>query len=326
MMFKYDLGLRHALLLEMFDISRKNNLNNNIFTEMIMIREIEYFIINDQSQRYILCDSFDMPGVDYRAKKDAEEEDRYTKISRDIFEDLKKDIAKFVHINKNKNLYLDDKCSLEKKEEFLQNSVTILREEISKFNLDAELEKYFDYMLKNLKNLIEAVDAVYDRKSHFNTYTSLLEKSRGNFIDIDKKGNHFYPLIVDMILDYARILHIRDDCGNVIGIKKHINNYKYYRKRIRNEDGININWTNHRVISFMKKVSKPQIKYFVLEYYLCHLGNTVELHSLFRKLLILNTNHSMLSSKNMEAYLKINKKESITNIVIMGVNTKFFIN
>lgn len=312
-------NLKEALLRKLFSMIKVNNYGEslpekpNYFKECI-IREIEYCYIFYYHIEYLLTENYIIPSSDERFKTDLIDSKRYYSRASKIYESIKRDLFEFCDINKNKDKYRRVSYSNKYKRNLILNSLNIVQEalgETRNYNL-------YNAIYAKINEKIEKIKKAIVKESVLSEYIEYIENSRIDFVYNSKDGELYYPVIVDMYLDYTNIE------GNVYinkkEIKRRTKRYTEYMDKLKN-NGHEIDEFYYYFMKFCKKERPENIKKYVLQFYLDNFNNNENINTLFRKLHLDSLdNDKRYTQSDMKKYTK-----KIHNVFVLGPNISRFI-
>jgi len=305
-------NMDEALLRELFKVIKKNNYCEEKLEDFkaSIIREIEYFYIRYLDVNHVFIEDCLRPVLDSEIKDYRIKSEEYYDISCRVYDGIQHKLLDFCNIQKNKDSYRDSSYSDKAKRELIINSLEIVESEIWKpKNLD--LYQDISKKIEKIKNEIKQEDGLL-------AYTNLLKDSKTNFVVEGRNRKYFYPIIVDMYLDYAAI---KDNILiNEKEIKKRTKRYTDYVEKVKQGEHV-ISDTYYYFMKFSKKERVENIKRFVLQFYLDKFNNNKNINTLFRKLHLLSLdNDKRFTPSDMKKY-----KKKIHNIFVLGANISRFV-
>ena len=293
-----------------------------IYEKLDLCKEIERFLIKYYNLKTIVLKNSSISLLENKLKDEYLDTSKYKKEACEVYQNLQIELNLFRDVNMNREKYkdnLDIYTDNDRKKYFL-NSLYIVRSEIEK--IEEILPNLYDEMdihLKRTEDQIKSIDHYQDKESQYLNYIQVLRESKTNYIIERYDGIKFYPIIVDMYLDYVAIIDTLKVYEN--DLKKKTKNYKKFRKDILDKDDNSISSLYFYLVDFKKTVRSNQIKKFVLKKYLGHLNYNKNVNILFRKLYVadLDTNTISFKPKDMSDF-----NPQIHMIFLFATNFKYF--
>ena len=318
-------NIKEALLRKLFTVIKENNYygeslheNSEDFKQSI-IREIEYFYIRFYHMEYVSIDNNLESVLDISLKYNLINSKSYYDAACSTYESIKYNLFEFCDKNKNKDkyrslLYKDKHMGFlyqdKHKRDFIINALEIVQDELG------ETRKYDLY--NDIYNKAEKIKKSIENESILKEYIIMIEKGRVDFLCESKDGKLFYPVMVDMYLDYVAIednIYI-----NSKEIARRMKRYTEYIDNVKKGKYI-IDASYYYFMKFRKDDRKENIKKHILQFYLDNFNNNENVNTLFRKLhLDTLDNDNRYTPSDMKKY---NKK--IHNFFILGANISIFI-
>lgn len=301
-----------SLLRRLFFVIKVNNYHNDIrHLSDYLIPEIKKFIFKYNHMEYLFIGDQEKSIVDMQLEEKLISSERYSEMSSELFSLIEYRLIDFCKVNKNKDLYRDDDYSLEEKKEFILNSLRIVQRQICNLPDKDIYEEIYDNTLK--------IEGHLDDDSELEAYEKILEKSGLNFVCESRNHEMFYPVIVDMFLDYAVINDII--YTNKWDIKTRTKRYPKFKEKIMNKSYEDFNDSYFEIVRFVKKGRKENRKRHILKFYLEQFGDNEAIYTLFRKLYLNSLGgDGKFTFSNMKGYTP-----KTHNFFLMGANTINFI-
>ncbi len=304
------INMDEALLRNLFKVIKNNNYceKKSVEFQEAIIRAIEYFIIRYYDMEYASDENGLRPVVDTELRDYRINSKEYKYVSSQIYDSIKRKLLEFCDIQKNKDKYRDSSYSDKAKRALILNSLEIVGSEVWKIK-DMPFYKKIEKIKQKIKK--EKVLLVYIK---------LLKDSKTNFVAEGHNRKYFYPIIVDMYLDYAAIME--NLLVNEREIKKRKKRYPDYIEKVKKGEHV-INDIYYYLMKFSKEERVENIKKFVLQFYLDSFDNNRNINTLFKKLYLDPDefdNKKSFDPANMKKY-----KKKVHNIFVMGANISKFI-
>jgi len=174
-----------------------------------MISQIEEFYIRNENVQYLYTPEGDIPISIESQKENSRKTREFYTLAVATYEKLEEDLKSFLYNQEFKEEYRDVNYSDDEKKEFLINSMTIVRRELEvvKDIFPEMYTKCLEYV-EHFENNINAIDPHQNKYSQFESLRDILSKCNLNFVLTPKNGYRFYPIIVDIFLDYVHILDV----------------------------------------------------------------------------------------------------------------------
>ncbi|PHS36896.1 MAG: hypothetical protein COB07_11765 [Sulfurovum sp.] len=293
-----------------------------IYGKADLCKEIQRFLIKYYNLETRVSENSSISLLDNKLEDEYLDTSKYKKEACGVYQNLQIELNFFRDRNMNREKYkdnLDIYTDNDRKKYFL-NSLYIVRSEIEKIEeIFPDLYDEMDIHLKRTEDQIKSIDRHQDKESQYLNYIQVLRESKTNYIIQRYDGIKFYPIIVDMYLDYVAIMDNLKVYEN--DLKKKTKNYKKFRKDILDKNNNSISSLYFYFVNFKKTVRSNQVKKFVLKKYLGHLDYNENVNILFRKLYLadLDTNTISFRPKDMS-----NFNPQIHMIFVFAANFKHF--
>jgi len=283
--------IREALLHKIFNYLKENNffIGEEWKIDAELFHLIEDYLISLHLSEYVFLETVDIRLADLKEKIRLKNECIFFDQAGVYLFELRKDIDKFLEIQKNTKKYLEEEFH---EINYMYNSIKIFQEKIRADDFE-DLAYHF----------------LHHSKSDYKRIHGYMKAAEINYLDTTKEGKMFYPIITDIFIDYWRIRSnyiVHQDI-----IKKHTNDYIVLKKRIEDQK-IDFHLDSFLRIKHFKLNRKNHIHNFLLTQYQEKIDNHSSINKIFRKLLLAKRDDDFCSPKTIDKYkLRYNKTDRI---------------
>lgn len=258
----------------------------DIRMQLDLIDVIENYFLKNDNLEYIYTVNSAIPLLETKKIKNKKNNLEYYQRSHKVYFELQPELQKFIYLNSNKKLHQDTAYDHNQKMDFFLHSADLVLDEIQILkDLQPSLYEEIEEYLIDFKIAIESEDAHQIKKSGLHGYIDVLKKSDTNYVLESKNQKLFYPIIVDILLDYAYIMDLLNTYEKDLkNIKKR---YHEFRKQLASEEHT-INPLFFHFAMFSKEERITNIKRYLLQSYLVSFNNNKNINTLFRKLFLKN--------------------------------------
>ena len=288
-------SIKEPLLKKIFQFIQKRNYyldedkcDRKNMLEGETIYNIEKFFIDYYNTEYIYTKNSELPVSDKKQKDLDYTNMKYYIDACEWYQKLESEINLFLQINIEKDKYSCIDCTLDEHRDIFLHSIEIVKKEIESIKIiHPKLYKEVEECLISLELEINTKDPIQNKYSGLLSYIQVLEKSKTNFFLESKYRKKFYPIIVDIFLDYVNIMDIIYAYNDII--KNKVKRYTDFRNDLMNSD-IEFHAVIYYLIKFRKLERSNNIKRYMLKHYLEAFNNDKNINILFRKLFLKNLN------------------------------------
>jgi len=290
-MSDFGMSYERPLLRKLFNQIKKRNYyadETEDFRAHLMKGDLTYiiedFFLRNNNIQYTYTENHEMPLLDEDKMQEERDSLKYYDLSQSVYGNLQPEIEIFIDVNMSKELYLDTDYDDSKKTNIFLHSAEIVRKEIEVIkdkqpDLYSEIETYLD----DFEIEISSIDFHQNKKSGLLSYITVLTDSNTNFILESKYREKFYPIIVDILLDYAHIMDILNSHDADLKNKK--KRYCKFREVLVSGDDP-IHPLFYYLLKFSKEERVDNVKRYLLNFYLEEFDQDGNINTLFRKLFL----------------------------------------
>jgi len=323
---KLPINIKEPLLRKIFKHIRERNYyidEDAEFKEYMLQEEsrhiIEEFFIRHANLEYAYTENHELPVSDPNKKLADYNSMKYFDLAGQFYKTLATEINLFLDIAKDNEKYYSDPKDIDKSRNIFLHSIEMVRKEIESIKeIDNKLYKEIEIYLENFEIQVMSKDFRQNKYSGLLSYIEVLKVGNINFIVKSKYGKYFYPIIVDIFLDYAHIMSTLNSCDHFLKNKK--KRYKDFRNKLVNSrDEIDPNL--YYLIKFTKLERIDNVKRYILHFYLQEFDQNKNINILFRKLFLTNLKgRDTFRPSDMKRY-----QPKIHMIFMTLTNSKYFL-
>ncbi len=323
---KFAIEIKEPILKRIFTQIKKRNYyideddnGRDYAIKIEAVHIIEEFFIRHSNIEYTYTTNHELPHSNPKKKDSDYKRMKYYNLACEYYQVLTGDIDIFFDIHYNNDKYYSTDNNPNTKKNIFLHSKDIVRKEIEYIKeLHPKLYEEIIEYLRVFEGEIIDIDSRQRKYSGLLSYIKVLDDSATSFTIESKYGKIFYPIIVDIFLDYAHIMDMLNSYDNVLRNKR--KRYKGFRNKLLNgEDEIDPAF--YYLIKFSKLERIDNIKRYLLKYYLEKFNNDKNINILFRKLFVSNLkerkDYTPADMKNYEPKIHL-----IFNIL---TNSKYFL-